>query len=94
MNLTKYEQETIINYNQEDAEATCFTRDAKLIRRLDKLCQTSPLISVTKIGDGFKEYTLPKKWVKVRMPKQMSEENRQKAAERARVNFGKMKEEA
>lgn len=36
MELTKYEQETIINYNQEEKNASCYTHDRALIRRLDE----------------------------------------------------------
>lgn len=36
MNLTKYEQETIINYNNEEKTASIFTYDKSLIRKLDK----------------------------------------------------------
>ena len=35
MSLSLYEQETIINYNQEDKTATCYTYDKALIRKLD-----------------------------------------------------------
>ena len=34
MNLSSIEQETIINYNQGEAEATVFTYDKALIRKL------------------------------------------------------------
>lgn len=36
MNLTKYEQETIINYNNEEKIASIFTYNKSLIRKLDK----------------------------------------------------------
>jgi hypothetical protein len=38
MRLSKLEQETIINYNNAEKTASCYTMDASLIRRLDKLC--------------------------------------------------------
>ncbi len=89
MKLTKCEQETIVNYNQEDDMAHCYTYDKALIHRLDKLCQKSTSIIVVREGEGFREYIFPKKWVRVKMPRQLSEENRQKAAERARQNFSR-----
>lgn len=89
--LTKQEQETIVNYNQEDKAASCFTYDQSLIRRLDILCEKSSDIIVTKTGDGCKEYSFPKRWVKIKMPRQLSDEQRQKAAERAARNFGNVK---
>ena len=36
MNLSLYEQETIINYNEEEATASIYTHNRALIRKLDK----------------------------------------------------------
>jgi thiamine monophosphate kinase len=86
--LSKYEQETIINYNQEEDYAYCYTFDPKLIRKLDNLCSKSSTITVEKEGNGCKEYKFPKKWVKVNFPRVVSEKMKQDLAERARKNFG------
>ena len=88
MKLTKLEQETIINYNQEEKTASCYTHDQALIRKLDALREKSTEIIVTKSADGCKEYSFPKKWIKLRIPRQLSDEQRAKAAERAVRNFG------
>lgn len=80
--LTKYEQETIFNYNQEEKTASCFTCDPALIRKLDRLCEKDEAITVSREGDGCKEYTFPKSWLKVRPPRQLSDEQRQELAER------------
>lgn len=88
MELTKYEQETIINYNQEGKTASCCTHDRALIRKLDAMCEKSSEIIVTRSGDGCKEYSFPKRWIKIKAPRQLSDEQRQKAAERAVRNFG------
>lgn len=82
MKLTKYEQETIFNYNQEETSASCFTRDAALIRRLDRLVENGEAITVIRRGDGYAEYTFPKKWLKVRPPRKLSDEQRQNMANR------------
>ena len=37
MLLSAYERETVINYNQNDQEASIYTFDPKLIVRLEKL---------------------------------------------------------
>ena len=37
MNLTKYEQETIINFNAGEKNATVFTLDSTVMRQLDSL---------------------------------------------------------
>lgn len=80
--LTKYEQETIFNYNQEEKTASCYTCDAALIRKLDRLCENNEAITVSREGDGWKEYTFPKSWLKVRPPRELSDEQRQKLSER------------
>lgn len=85
-NLTKYEQETIINYNNEEKTASIFTYDKSLIRKLDKRLSEYPDIKVVRRGDDWAEYNLPKKWIKVGFPRQLSDEqgaemaNRMKAA--------------
>lgn len=56
MKLTKYEQETIINYNQEEKTASCFTHDLALIRKLDEFVRNGEAITVVREGDGWKEY--------------------------------------
>lgn len=92
MNLTKYEQETIINYNQEDKFASCYTMDKALIRRLDALAEKHKEITLLRTGEGMREYTFPKKWIKVRAPKELSDEQREKMAKKARERFGFAKE--
>lgn len=42
MNLSLYEQETIINYNEEEATASIYTHNRALIRKLDKFAQEAP----------------------------------------------------
>lgn len=49
-NLTKYEQETIINYNNEEKTASIFTYDKSLIRKLDKRLPEYPDIKVLRRG--------------------------------------------
>ena len=85
MNLTKYEQETIINYNNEEKTASVFTYDKSLIRKLDKRLAESSDIKLIRRGEDFAEYSLPKKWIKVSFPRQYSDEQRAEMAERMRA---------
>lgn len=81
MNLSLYEQETIINFNEADSTASVYTHNRALIRQLDKLSQE-------RHGDCHREktshdgkavdYIIPKAWVKVKPPRIASEA--QKAA--------------
>lgn len=84
-NLTKYEQETIINYNNEEKTASIFTYDKSLIRKLDKRLSEYPDIKVVRRGDDWAEYSLPKQWIKVGFPRQLSDEQRAEMANRMRA---------
>lgn len=92
MGLSKYEMETIYNYNQEEPLASCYTVDKVLIRRLDELARKHKEITVLRADEGIREYTFPKKWLKVRAPKELSDEQRESMAKRARERFGFVKE--
>ena len=91
MNLSLYEQETIINYNEADSTASVYTHNKTLIRKLDKLAQERP-------GDCHQEktshdgkavdFTIPKSWVNVKPPRVASEA--QKAASRAAAAKGRL----
>lgn len=78
MDLTKYEMETIYNYNQEEPLASCYTMDRALIRRLDALAEKHKEITLLRSGEGMREYTFPKKWIKARAPKELSDEQQGK----------------
>lgn len=82
MSLTKYEQETIINYNQAEHLASCYTHDKSLMLKLDRLIEKGEAITVVLEGNGWKEYNFPKKCIKVRFPRKLSEVQRQNMAER------------
>ena len=76
--LTKYEQETIINFNAGESEAVVFTRDKAVIRKLDAL--VTEFTEVYKcIGetDIDKTYSMPKQYVSYRKPRRLSTERRE-----------------
>ena len=83
MKLSRYEQETIINFNAEEQTATLYTRDPAIMRRIDKLVidypDTFKCIGKTDID---KTYEMPKSIVTYRKPRRLSQEQRQAAAER------------
>ena len=87
MDLTKCEMETTYNYNQEEPLASCYTMDKALIRRLDALAEKHKEITVVRACEGAREYTFPKKWIKVKTPRQLSEEKRKELKNRALRNF-------
>ena len=80
MKLTRYEQETIINYNAEDKTATLYTRDPAVMRKVDVLViefpDTFKCIGETDID---KTYSMPKSRISYRKPRRISEAKRQQA---------------
>jgi hypothetical protein len=91
--LTKYEQETIINYNNEEKVASIYTHDRSLMRKLDAKMADYPDIKLVRRTEEFAEYSLPKKWIKVSFPRQYSDEQRAEMANRmkaARKNDGQV----
>ena len=81
MTISRYEQETIINYNAAEQTATVYTKDKTVMRRLDALVIEYPehyrLIGETDID---KTYKMPKSFVSYRKPRRLSdgEKNRRK----------------
>ena len=78
--ISKCEQETIINYNNEESEANIFTYDRRLITKLKKAGVELQDMN----NDGSYSCKVPKKWIKVSPTRKVSDENRAKFAERAK----------
>ena len=75
--LSKYEQETIINFNVAESDAVVFTRDKSVIRKLDALVNEFPEVYRC-IGetDIDKTYSMPKQYVSYRKPRRISDARR------------------
>lgn len=80
--LTKYEQETIINFNAGETDATVYTRDKAVMRKLDTLVTEFPKVYRC-IGetDIDKTYSMPKSFINYRRPRNVSLEKRAQARE-------------
>ena len=78
--LTKYEMETIVNYNAGEQTATVYTRDKAVMRKLDTLVADFPdtykLIGRDEVS---KTYSFPKSYVSYRKPRKINEEQREQA---------------
>ena len=81
--LTRYEQETIINFNAGEQKATVYTKDKAVMRKLDKLAEEFPEI-YKQIGQSGtdKTYSMPKSYISYRKPRKLSEEQRESARQR------------
>lgn len=83
MKLTRYEQETIINFNAQDQMATLYTRDPAVMRKVDALViEYSDTFKCIGETDIDKTYSMPKSFVTYRKPRRISEEQREAARER------------
>ena len=93
MSLSLVEQETVILWNREEPTAMVNTYDPALIRKLDAMSRIDPAVVVYRRGDNWAEYRIPKKWVKVVKPRQLSEEKLEELRERAKTLSQRRKEE-
>lgn len=75
----KTERETIINFNEADDTASVYTHNRAIQNKLNKLRDEYD-IEVADAGDGWTEYMVPKKWIKVAPPRQVNYTDEQRAA--------------
>lgn len=94
MSLTRQEQETVIVFNEADANATVFTFNGRMQRALNKLVTERPdeARHDGSNGIGGETYIVPKKWIKVRASRILSEEERAARVESAKRMVEKRKE--
>ena len=81
--LSKYEKETIVNFNEADREASIYTFNADLKRRLAEFAKNYPLLCRLEKStpEGSVTYVLEKSRLSIRLVPPYSEERR--AAARA-----------
>ena len=80
MKLSRYEQETIVNYNAGEKTAILYTRDKAVMRKLDTLVADFPdTYKLTGQDEVSKTYSFPKSHVSYRKPRTVSTEQRERA---------------
>ncbi len=84
ISYSRLEQETIVNFNEEEAEARVYTFNKSLQNRLQKLtaerpdeCRPDPDQRLTE--NGAAAFIVPKRWVKVAPPRTRNLTDEQKA---------------
>ena len=78
MKLSRYEQESILNYNAGEQTATLYTRDKAVMRKLDTLVADFPdTYSLIGQDEVSKTYSFPKSYVSYRKPRKISKEQRE-----------------
>ena len=90
-NLSKYEQEVVINFNAGEEEADLYTANQAWIRKMDKLMEQNPeqfkLIKVDTCQREAvaKRYSFPKRFITIRskdVKRDLTDEQRAELAER------------
>ncbi len=82
MKLSRYEQETIVNYNAGEQTATVYTRDKTVMRKLDTLVGDFPdTYKLIEQNEVSKTYSFPKSYVSYRKPRTVSTEQREWAGQ-------------
>lgn len=81
--MIRSECETVIQYDMEERIATMFTRIQKDINRLDALCDKYPdVYKCTKRCEFGNTYKFDMKYISIRAPRKLSEEQAKIAVER------------
>lgn len=78
--MTKYEQETIILFNEEEKETSIYTHNKKLQHKLSEYSESYPELCKIKTedGQGGVTYIVKKDRLSIRLKTPISEERREK----------------
>ena len=80
MKLSRYEQETIVNYNAGEQTATVYTRDKAVMRKLDTFVADFPdTYKLIEQDEVSKTYSFPKSYISYRKPRAVSTEQGERA---------------
>lgn len=95
---SRIEQETIFLFNEEEKTASVYTFNKSLQKKLAILAKERPeecyLDKPQNTLDGAVEYIVPKKWIKIRANRILSDEERAALSERAKIMREGVAEEA
>ena len=79
MSLSKYETETVITFNDDSDNATVYTCHKRIMTMIEKRGIEPKKEYVNSKRVVAKQYEVPKKWVKIYPPRQVSESQREAA---------------
>ena len=78
MNLTRYEQEVVINMNADEDIATVYSANPAWIRKMDALVKEFPdIFYIKRQTEISKTYEMPKKLVRIGKPRELSQAQRE-----------------
>ena len=77
MNLTRYEQEVVINLNADEEMATVYSANPAWIRKMDALVREFPdIFRIKRWIEISKTYEMPKKYIRIGRPRELSSTQR------------------
>ena len=85
--LTGYEKETTIVFNESESAAYIETPNRRIKQILKQLLKNHPdrvRLERDEDDEGFMSVQIPKKWVRIRGPRVLTDEQRAEYAERAK----------
>ena len=78
MNFTRYEQEVVLNLNADEDMATVYSTNPSWIRKKDALVKEFPdIFHVKRQTEISKTYEMPKKFVRIGKPRELSQAQRE-----------------
>lgn len=78
MNLTRYEQEVVINFNADEDTATVYSSNPAWIRKMDALVREFPdVFRIKRQTEVSRTYEMPKKYVRIGKPRELSPAQRE-----------------
>lgn len=94
MSLSKYETETVIQFNDERDTANVYTCHKRIMTAIEKR-GIQPECEYKNCGRVVaKSYEVPKNWIKINPPRRVSEEQRQKLSQRMKSRINSVAEKA
>ena len=67
-NLSRYEKETVVTFNEEESFAELYTCSQTVMRKMDALVAEYPVFTLKNEDEISKTYIFPKRYFKVRKP--------------------------
>ena len=89
LKLSKLERETTISFNEAESTADVYTCSKAVMKRLAELSLKNSDIYRVREDEYSQTYIIPKKIIKFNIPRELSEEERQKCAIRLQQNIEK-----
>lgn len=86
--MTGYEKETIISFNESDKEAIVYTYNRAMQKKLRGMLEERPEeVHLIRETEHMMECTIPKKWVKLRANRILSDKELEMRREIASARF-------